>query len=109
VTHFEAMLVEAMRDMTREMGGLAERVGGLTQRVAHLEERFDESPPSSGPRPRRKTKLRDGTMILSGGTITAVLTVVLNHFAPAAPASTPLPRPPAPIVAPAPTPAGGQP
>ncbi len=97
--------------MTRFEELLLEKIDVISAVVVRLDERVKHLEANGGPLSARraKTKFRDGGLILSGGTVSAVLSLVLNHFAPVPPAP---PAPPAPVHVQAPAPPaaiGGQP
>jgi hypothetical protein len=88
--------------MTRFEEMLLEKIDAINTVVVRLDERVKNLEAYGGPLSARraKTKFRDGGLILSGGTASAVLSLVLNHFAPVPPQPPPQPPPPA-IAAPA--------
>ncbi len=104
MTQFEAMILTRLDTMTAEFGRLATAVGRLEERQIAQDDRLDElertPPPGSGHSSRQyqskaRTVARDAGLAISGGTITAVFTALLNLLTAA--------TPPAPPRAPAPT------
>lgn len=98
MTHFEIMLLQRLDGMTTEVGRLATAVGRLEERQIAQDDRLDEL--EKTPPPHRqahhskgRTAARDGGLVISGGTVSLILSAVLNHFAAAAPVPPPAPTP----------------
>lgn len=94
MTQFEVMLLNRLDGMTAEVGRLATAVGRLEERQIAQDDRLDElertPPPGSRQyQSKARTVARDAGLAISGGTITAVFTALLNLLTAATPPAPP--------------------
>ena len=97
MTHFETMLVDALRDLAKEVHGCAEICARLDERSQGHERRLtalEEHTPAPSTSRRKKRLVVAKDVGLSVGSLVALATAVLSFFK-----DPPPPPPPPPVTA----------